>query len=690
MLIVTAAGSLTASVTDKQAVSDSLWRVLAHTRNPQDSITTLYHLYDLSERAQRVEVGMIIYDVASRLGDTAVQLDILRNNTNVSLGSDSIMERYLHLAESLPESEDKEETLTFITVNRLAYNYRRASEEERQKMLKDLIRRYDRSSDENLHDRIRRLYELCVCLGISAQGDLYMEYMEKLGDLIAQLPRDTSHAIRNMYLTQRAIIESYNGHHMQSVAADRELLKEIELLKKIYKKRKRNYRDYDVNEYICYTRLLGNFPALAPADIERYYKKIKEIAARNNDVARDLDYTQRPTIYYLMANKKYAEVLPILKEQVKIDKNRRFLRQYFKFMSEAADAVGDKEAQLYASTAYNHELETFIHNEALSRYKELQILYDVSELKAARAQLQIEKQATEQDMQWKMMIFVIIALVILVALIVVLGLMYSKARKLAVNLERSKVHLQKEKQNLLDTQQELIEARNQAEQANRTQTQFIQNMRHEILSPLNAIMGFSQLIADSVPEGMRGELERYAGIISANSDLLRTLVNDVLDISQMESGELKLSRQAVSLRQLCTLCVTNMSRKVKPGVVMEFVDTRGADFMLYTDPVRVEQVLNNFLSNAVKYTDHGSITLSYDIDESSKEVVFSVTDTGIGIPDGKEEIIFERFEKLSRYEQGTGLGLHICRFIARLLGGTVMVDTSYTAGARFIFRLPID
>lgn len=686
-------GMSTASpVIDIRATSDSLWRELAHADNATDSITTLYHLYDLSERRMRGEIGMLIYDVASRTGNTEVQLDILRNNTNINLSSDSIMERYQRLAESLPENDDREETLTFIMINRLMYKYRRASEEERQEMMKELIKQYERGTDDSdsLQTKIRRLYELCVCLGITTQGGLYDEYMEKLGELIAELPKDRSHALRNMYLTQIAIIYSYNEHYEQSAAADKELLKEIELLKRIYKNKKRKFRDYSVNEYLCYTRLLGNFPALSQGEIERYYKNVNDIAARNADVAKDFAANKRATIYYLMATKRYDEALRILKEQVGLDRNKQYLRQYFRFMNEAAEAVGDKEAQLYASTSYIRELESLLHNEAIARYKELQILYDVSELKASRAQLQMEKQAVEHDWHHKMLIFSVIALVVLIVLIIVLGYMYTKTRRLALNLEKSKIRLQNEKKNLLATQEELIQVRDQAEQANRTQTQFIQNMRHEILTPLNAITGFSQLVVDSVPENMRATIDRYAEIINDNSELLRTLVNDVLDISLMESGEIKLSRQGVSLNQLCSRCVTSMARKVKPGVVMSFENSHDNDLMVFTDSARVEQVLNNFLSNAVKYTDSGKITLAYDVDESRNEVIFSVTDTGIGIPEGKEEVIFDRFVKLSRYQTGTGLGLNICRFVAGMLGGSVKVDKSYNKGARFLFILPID
>lgn len=676
-----------------QETRDSLFRTLAHKTTPKDSIATLYDLYDLSERGMRAETGMIIYDVASRAGDTAVQLDILRNNTNLYLGSDSIMEHYQNLAESLPDSDDKEETLTFILVNRLSYKYRRAGESERQEIMKKLIKQYDRGGDDNdnIHAGIRRLYELCVCLSISSQGDLYSKYMKKLGELIDNLPKDRSNAVRNMYLTQRAIIESYKQNYPEAVAADKELLKEIGRLKKMYREKGRNYRNYDVNEYLCFTRLLGNFPELKPEEVERYYKSVNSIASRNEDVARDLESNKRATIYYLMANRRYAEALPLLKEQVLNDKNRQYRRQFFRFMTEAAEAVGDKETQLYAVKSYNIELEAFLQNEAIDRYNELQILYDVSDLKAEKARLQIEKQTAETSWHHKALILSAIALVLLISLIIVLAIMYTRTRRLAVSLEQSKVNLQNEKKNLLETQEELVQARDQAEQASMAQTQFIQNMRHEILTPLNAITGFSQLIVDSVPDNMKGGIDRYSQIISENSELLRTLVNDVLDISMMECGEIRLSRQPVSLRKLCALCVTNMSRKTREGVEMEFAGAADkADFTLFTDPVRVEQVLNNFLSNAVKYTDSGKITLDYEVDEKRNEVVFSVTDTGIGVPDGKEEVIFERFVKLSRYQTGTGLGLHICRFIAEMLGGRVMVDTSYSDGARFLFILPID
>lgn len=688
-LIVAAlnAGKLLA---DTHAVQDSLWRELARTTQQRDSVEILYNLYDISDRSTKGDVGMIIYDVASRMGDVATQLDILRNNTNIYVSRDSILAHYEKLVSAMPVSDDQQETLTFISVTRLSNNYTRASMERRQEMLKKLIQDYEQSEEIDPHARVRQLYQLCVCLGISAQGNLYQKYMEKLGELIQELPGGESHALRNMYLTQLAIIESYNERHEEAVKADKALLMEIEMLKQNYRKKKRVFRNYDVNEYLIYTRMLGAYPVLMPREVDEYYNKVLEIAARNNDVAKDLEKSKRATIHYLMAKKRYAEVLPILKEQVPLDKTRRYLRPYLRYMAEAAEALNDKSTQLYAVKALNKELEDYILTESTARYKELQILYDVNELKADNEKLQLAKQKADSKWHHTLLVISIVALVILVGLIIVLSLLYTRSRRLAVSLERSRTQLQNEKNHLLETQEALILARDQAEAANRTQTQFIQNMRHEILSPLNAITGFAQLIADSVPEEMQKEMDRYTEIISINSELLRTLVSDVLDMSKLESGEIKLLRQPVSLNAMCHLCVANVENRVKPGVTMSFVGRHPDDFMLLTDHTRVEQILINFLTNAAKYTEEGSITLDYEIDEKENAVIFSVTDTGPGIPPGKEEIIFNRFEKLSRYQQGSGLGLHICRFIAGMLGGTVKVDTSYKSGARFIFTLPID
>lgn len=285
-------------------------------------------------------------------------------------------------------------------------------------------------------------------------------------------------------------------------------------------------------------------------------------------------------------------------------------------------------------------------------------------------------------------IFIIAGVILLIMLVIAICL-YLRTRKLAKNLEKSREKLQREQENLITAQQELIEARNQAESANKMKTQFIRNMRHEIRTPLSAVIGFSQLIVDSIPEKYRGDMERYSDIIMINNEMILTLINDVLDTAGMETGTIKLDPKPTSLQQICSIAINVVEHLANPGVIMKFENEGDKDFVLNTDAARVEQVLINLLKNATKFTSRGSITLGYKVDKENKQVIFSVTDTGIGIPADKMKMIFNRFEKVNNFSQGSGLGLHICRLIANMVNGEVSIDPNYLNGARFLFIHPI-
>ena len=365
--------------------------------------------------------------------------------------------------------------------------------------------------------------------------------------------------------------------------------------------------------------------------------------------------------------------------------------ELLQYMIEAATHVNDKATLLQATTQYNTLLEEYNQTKSAEKYRELQILYDVNELKTQNAQLELEKRESEIESGRAIIRITFIAITILTLLLIVVCWLYYRTKRLAGSLQRSKQKLQEEQENLLKTQKELTIARDQAEGANRMKTLFIQNMSHEIRTPLNAIVGFSQLMAENAKDSEKEDMGLYAQMINGNSDLLLTLVGDVLDIAKMESGEIKINLQPCSLQAICNLAVSNVKHKVKPGVKMHFqADAMiSGDVCLMTDATRLEQVLINFLTNATKFTNQGEIVLSYSVDADNRQVIFAVTDTGIGIPKDKAEIIFERFEKLDSFAQGTGLGLHICRLIANMLKGKVMVDTSYTGGARFLFIHPM-
>lgn len=239
---------------------------------------------------------------------------------------------------------------------------------------------------------------------------------------------------------------------------------------------------------------------------------------------------------------------------------------------------------------------------------------------------------------------------------------------------------------LLQSEVELRKAKDRAEESNKLKTAFLANMSHEIRTPLNAIVGFSNVITSG--DISQEEKETYFNIIQTNSDLLLNLINDILDISRLESGRIKFVYEDCDIVGLCRNVISTVIYTKKTKARFLF-NTDLETYVIRTDIKRLQQVLINLLSNASKFTSEGTITLDFKIDEPTQMIIFSVTDTGCGIPEDKQKLIFERFEKLNEYAQGTGLGLSICKLIISVFGGNIWVDPTYKDGARFMFSHPL-
>ena len=268
---------------------------------------------------------------------------------------------------------------------------------------------------------------------------------------------------------------------------------------------------------------------------------------------------------------------------------------------------------------------------------------------------------------------------------------------LSLRERRSNKQIKEESKLLEDTNNNIKKDQKKAESAGNIKTFFIQNMSHEIRTPLNAIVGFSSMIADAKEgEYSQQELTEFSDTIEKNSDLLTTLVNDILDLSYLESGSYKMVYNRTYADRIATAALDSVRHRVRPQTLLLIEKPEAEPIIpIYTDPQRVQQVLINFLTNAIKYTESGHISLSYSYRQEAEgadysSVVFSVSDTGCGI--GKEEAdkVFMRYEKLGSIKQGCGLGLNISRVIAENLGGRIWLDTEYTDGARFCFEVPLN
>ena len=240
-------------------------------------------------------------------------------------------------------------------------------------------------------------------------------------------------------------------------------------------------------------------------------------------------------------------------------------------------------------------------------------------------------------------------------------------------------------QELKDHEQELIESRELAEQAELKQS-FLNNMSHEIRTPLNAIVGFSDMLANK-PEFSNEERQEFVDIINTNTKLLLKLVGDVLELSRIESGNLSFIFQRESVRQLLDDVYQTHSLLIQPP--LQFLkDFPPEDVQVNVDPMRLTQVLTNFLNNANKFTKEGSIQLGYCCPSGMSEVHLYVEDTGIGIPHSEQKMIFERFYKRSEFSQGVGLGLSICVLIVEKMGGRIELRSEEGRGSRFTVVLP--
>ena len=236
---------------------------------------------------------------------------------------------------------------------------------------------------------------------------------------------------------------------------------------------------------------------------------------------------------------------------------------------------------------------------------------------------------------------------------------------------------------LKETEQKLIIARDKAEELDRLKSAFLANMSHEIRTPLNAIVGFSSLLAET---DSRSERQEYIKIVQENNELLLQLISDILDLSKIEAGTFNFVYTNVDVNETCAEIIKSMSMKVSKGVELIFEEPF-PECYIYTDKNRFTQVISNFINNALKFTQQGSITLGYE-QVSHQKIKFYVRDTGMGIPEEKQKSVFERFVKLNTFVQGTGLGLSICKSIVSQMGGEIGVDSTEGIGSCFWFTHP--
>ncbi len=670
----------------RETYIDSLPRLT----NPDDSLSALYNILDLSGIDNRAEAASTLLDFGMRHGKDELCLEMIRNLANYHFSNDSIMAELLEMTQSFEPSDLQKETLAFVKVFSEIKASGSMNEDDRQTHVVDLIKEFNSTPSDDPYDQVVQLFILCINLGGETQGELLESYFNILENKIKQLPV-TTYALRNLFFSQESITFTNNGEYEKAVKSDRQLMDIVDIMQSNYAAQGRIYRNFDTYRYLYLRRMLRNFPALTLDEAEKYYSCIMTLADSVPDIKRAITESNDPHVFLLLKQGRYKEAIPMLKKRLSDNKSiniyqRRFL---LRNLIKAAEKTGDDESLINASRDYVDTLEKYVKIKNGERYRELQIVYEISRLKEQNASMELQRQMQTNNFQNTIMNISIGAAGVLLLVACIFVFLFFRFRKLSKQLSAANRDLRHERDQLKETRDQLIVARDKARTAENQKTEFINYISHEIITPLNTVIEYSQMIIDSADDSKREYLDRFSQVLRLNTGMLRTFVTDVQEISIMEHNMMSIKLRPSSLKNICTLVVDSVRINVKPEVELKFAKAGAPDTSINTDPYRVEIVLLNLMSNAVKFTESGSIVLDYDVN-GDNTVTFSVTDTGIGVPAEKRKTIFERFRQIDPEAEGTGLGLHVSRLIATLLNGSICLDKSYKQGARFLFTIPVN
>ena len=435
------------------------------------------------------------------------------------------------------------------------------------------------------------------------------------------------------------------------------------------------------HEFYYYVRLAQYYLLINDnAQAWDYLKKAKDLSNAKKEVQKNLQEYAGVLKQYYIATTQYEKALEVQDHIISVyhQNDKNYIED---ILNRAAIyyEMGDlSQAAQYYNKYYTLNDSAQISNENITA-GEFAAMLGVERLNLEKSELQQQMQQRDLANKQRIIIF-------LIALLSLGFIIFYREHLLNGRLRISQKQLSEKNNELLCSQEELKYAKEQAEDGSRMKSEFIQNMSHEIRTPLNSIVGFSQILSSYFSDN--DDTKEYAHIIEQNSTSLLQLVNDVLDLSYLD-GEREIPAQSIAeITGVCQTCIDQVRSKLKPDVQLIFTPER-ENFTMQTNPDRISQILMNLLQNAAKFTQEGSVTLTYHIREEEKVILFSVTDTGIGIPADKQEAVFERFTKLDSFVPGTGLGLSISRLIAEKMGGSLLIDSTYTTGCRFILTLPL-
>lgn len=665
------------------AVKDSLSEALPSASSPLQKLEIMTNLMDLSRQEEQVEYAKQLYWLALEEDEDYYKEAALTEILRFYVNTDAKDSAKVYLAEAERELKGKARDFlvtymkTIMDVRVVYYT----KGEDRMKLIEKYKLRLETEKDMPVLDKISNYYLLGMAnsnrVDPKNQDAIYKEvcyYMNNLIELSDNIPLRYSYLFRLNTLNILSLMEATPENRVKASLRYLNMQKEYadtkEMKKRPYTSKRhllnaystlataaetvgKDMATYYFNYFIDLNRKYPEDAAFS-AEYDRYFTSLNYYKSIR-DFQKAADYNDSVIYYFRHGNFQFdltENIVLTLKDKIDcLDSLHRYKDAYEAY----------KEYSVLLDSARTRSME--------NKVEDLEIKKHVDELV-------VEKKALEIDLQKsRSQLYLFLALLILsISFGIFIFFRLGKIKSLYKELQES---------NRL-----VIIASEKAQESERMKNAFIKNMCHEVRTPLNAINGFAELItSDGIsPE----EKKEFSKIIYTNCHNITSMMNDVLVIAQLDSSNEVLPLEPVHISLLCHHEMNKLKKlQQKPDIHYQVEGDKSND-LIYSDPNHFGIIISHLLNNANKFTNQGSITLSYRPEEEGRIMCICVTDTGCGIPADKSEWIFERFTKNDDFIPGSGLGLYLYRLITQRLNGSLKLDTCYTGGARFILRLPIN
>ena len=665
------------------AVKDSLSEALPSASSPLQKLEIMTNLMDLSRQEEQVEYAKQLYWLALEEDEDYYKEAALTEILRFYVNTDAKDSAKVYLAEADRELKGKARDFlvtymkTIMDVRVVYYT----KGEDRMKLIEKYKLRLETEKDMPVLDKISNYYLLGMAnsnrVDPKNQDAIYKEvcyYMNNLIELSDNIPLRYSYLFRLNTLNILSLMEATPENRVKASLRYLNMQKEYadtkEMKKRPYTSKRhllnaystlataaetvgKDMATYYFNYFIDLNRKYPEDAAFS-AEYDRYFTSLNYYKSIR-DFQKAADYNDSVIYYFRHGDFQFdltENIVLTLKDKIDcLDSLHRYKDAYEAY----------KEYSVLLDSARTRSMENKVEDLEIKKYVD---------------ELVVENKALEIDLQKsRSQLYLFLALLILsICFGIFIFFRLGKIKSLYKELQES---------NRL-----VIIASEKAQESERMKNAFIKNMCHEVRTPLNAINGFAELItSDGIsPE----EKKEFSKIIYTNCHNITSMMNDVLVIAQLDSSNEVLPLEPVHISLLCHHEMNKLKKlQQKPDIHYQVEGDKSND-LIYSDPNHFGIIISHLLNNANKFTNQGSITLSYQPEEEGRIMCICVTDTGCGIPADKSEWIFERFTKNDDFIPGSGLGLYLCRLITQRLNGSLKLDTCYTGGARFILRLPIN